>query len=67
MITNTQEDYKFADRRRMINDKDAFLKIIEPKSEEKKICKELIKIASKRSIPLHKPEALAIFNGTEYE
>ncbi len=60
MITNSEEDYKFADRRRMLNDKDIFLKITELGGEEKKISDELMKIASERDIPLHKPEALAI-------
>ena len=60
MITNSEEDYKFADRRRMLNDKDIFLKIIKPENEEREICEELMKIASGRNIPLHKPEALAI-------
>jgi len=60
MITNSEEDYKFADRLRMINDKGVFLKITELDSEEKEICEQLMKVASERNIPLHKPEAIAI-------
>ncbi|PKP57455.1 MAG: hypothetical protein CVT88_08845 [Candidatus Altiarchaeales archaeon HGW-Altiarchaeales-1] len=45
MITNTWEDYKFADRRRIIGNKDSFPKIIEHTGEERKICKGLINIA----------------------
>lgn len=60
VITGKKEDYKFADRRRMLNDKGNFLKIVKLNAEERKICSKLIKIAKHKNLELHKPEALAI-------